>query len=655
MEKKREPLIQLEGIYRSFQAGELTVDVLKGIDLTIHQGEFIAIMGASGSGKSTLMNLIGGLDERSAGRYHFKGRDISEYSDDELAQLRREHFGFIFQRYHLLNTLTAKGNVEMPAIYYGMPPKERSERAQALLQSLGLEERADYYPTQLSGGQQQRVSIARALMNGGEIILADEPTGALDSESGKAVLEILKELNEAGHTVIMVTHDEEVAAHADRIIEIKDGLIIDDRLNRESQLEGASAPKRFKKSNAYSLILQRFFNAFNMAIISMSMQRMRTFLTMLGIIIGIASVVLVIALGKGSTEKILENINAMGTSTLTIYPGSGFGDRRSGRIQSLKPSDVRVLQQQPFIHSVTPVVSTSTGVRYQNISAVNASIQGVGHQFFDVQGYELIQGVAFNEVSEATLALEAVLDLNSVDTLFPNGGDPIGEVIMLNHLPVRVIGVAKSKAEGMGGSSGNMTIWIPYSTAMKRMLGQSSLRNITVRVKDEINIKLAEQAITDIMMQLHGKKDFFIFNADTIRETIESTTLVMRILITSIALISLLVGGIGVMNIMLVSVAERTKEIGMRMAVGARKSDVSQQFLIESILVCILGGVIGLAFALSIGALVNQSAGDSIALSFSPLSIILAFFSSFLIGILFGYFPAKRAADLAPIEALERS
>ncbi len=654
--KQDAPLIELKDLGRTFQTGELEVEVLKGISLTIEEGEFIAIMGASGSGKSTLMNIIGGLDYPSRGSYFFQGKEIAHYSQEDLAKLRREHFGFIFQRYHLLNTLTAKGNVEMPAIYSGMAPDLRNERAKKLLTALGLGERIDYYPTQLSGGQQQRVSIARALMNGGDIILADEPTGALDSESGKAVLEILQELNRAGHTVVMVTHDPDVASHASRVIEISDGEIIRDRENPlvETEVKGAlPSVKEKKQASQLSQLLQRLGNAFSMAVISMAMQRMRTFLTMLGIIIGIASVVLVIALGKGSTEKILENINAMGTSTLTIYPGTGFGDRKSMSVRSLRPSDVEVLKQQSFIHSVTPMVSTSVEVRYQNISAVNTQVQGVGHQFFDVQGYDIVEGIAFNEESEENLALEAVIDDNSVQTLFPDGESPIGEVIMLGHLPVRVIGVATSKAQGLRGSN-NMNVWIPYSSAMKRMLGESSLRNITVRVDESVNIKLAEKSITDIMTQLHGKKDFFIFNADTIRETIESTTLVMRILITSIALISLLVGGIGVMNIMLVSVAERTKEIGMRMAVGARKSDVSQQFLIEAVLVCLLGGVIGLLLAFGVGALFG-SISDKMPLSFSLPSIILAFVASFMIGIIFGYFPAKRAADLAPIEALERS
>lgn len=656
MNQPQTPVIQLTDLKKSFQSGDLEVDVLKGITLTIEKGEFIAIMGSSGSGKSTLMNIIGGLDYLTGGSYHFNGREISQYSEDELAELRRENFGFIFQRYHLLNSLTAEGNVEMPAIYSGMPRQLRHQRAVELLSRLGLEERVDYFPTQLSGGQQQRVSIARALMNGGDIILADEPTGALDSESGKAVLEILKELNDAGHTIIMVTHDPEVALHANRVIEIKDGEILADRGKTEDltiKTEYVNETVGWKKSSGASQIFQRISNAFKMAIISMKMQRMRTFLTMLGIIIGISSVVLVIALGRGSTDQIIADIRLMGTNTLTVYPGTGFGDRRSQSIQSLQPIDVEVLKEQHFIHSVTPVVSAVVEARFGNISAVGTQVQGVGSQFFDVQGYDIIQGIAFDETSEESLALEAVVDEYTVKTFFSNGEDPIGQVIILGQLPVKIIGVAASKSQGLF-SSENMSIWIPYSSAMKRMMGGTSFRNITIRVKDNVEISLAEKSITDTLTALHGKKDFFIYNADAIKEMVESTTLILRILITSIALISLLVGGIGVMNIMLVSVAERRREIGMRMAVGARKSDISQQFIIEAILVCLLGGTIGVSFALVVGLLVQQ-AGDFIPLSFSIPSIVFSFLAAFFIGILFGYFPAKKAADLAPIEALERS
>lgn len=650
-------LIALSGITRTFQSGDQSVQILKGIDLTIESGEMVAIIGASGSGKSTLMNILGCLDQASTGDYHFHGENIGHYDDDQLAELRREHFGFIFQRYHLLSTLHAQGNVEVPAIYAGFSPHQRKTRADALLAALGLKERIKYYPTQLSGGQQQRVSIARALMNGGEVILADEPTGALDSESGEQVLKILQELNQAGHTIILVTHDPNVAKHASRIIELKDGQVIRDEKNTPPPLPAQMPsvdlpPLTEQRGSSWMLMMDRVLNAFRMALISMSMQRMRTFLTMLGIIIGIASVVLVIALGQGTMNQILSNINSMGTSTLTIYPGSGFGDARSGRVRSLTPQDVEFLKQQPFVKNVTPVVATSALARYGNTEK-NVSVMGVGSQYFETEGYTPAEGIFFDEKSEENLSLEVVIDEGTRDELFSDGSDPIGEVIIMNRLPVRVIGVATSKAQRAGGYS-NLTVMIPYSTAMKRLLGQSYLRNITVTVQDNIDMKLAEQTLTNLMTQLHGSKDFFIFTADSFKELLEETTFMMRFLIFSIAMISLVVGGIGVMNIMLVSVAERTKEIGMRMAVGARKSDISMQFLIEAVLVCLLGGIVGILVAYAAGFGINQLKMD-LSVGFSASSIIIALGASSAIGMLFGYFPARRAAQLAPIEALERS
>ena len=651
------PLIELQNITRSFQSGDTTVQILKGIDLTIEEGEMVAIIGASGSGKSTLMNILGCLDQASSGDYIFHGENIGQYEDDQLAKLRREHFGFIFQRYHLLSTLHAEGNVEVPAVYAGFSPNERKSRADALLTALGLQERIKYYPTQLSGGQQQRVSIARALMNGGEVILADEPTGALDSESGEQVLKILQELNQAGHTIILVTHDKNVANHATRIIELKDGEVIEDRKNIPPQPETTHPSVQLpqlnrQKSSNWLLLLDRIINAFRMALISMSMQRMRTFLTMLGIIIGIASVVLVIALGQGTMNQILSNINSMGTTTLTIYPGSGFGDARSGRVRSLTPNDVNFLNEQSFIKNVTPVVSTNALARYGNLEK-NVSVMGVGTQYFDTEGYTPSEGIFFDEESEEKLSLDVVIDEATRDELFTDGTNPIGEVITLNRLPMRVIGVASSKNQRSGGYS-SLTVFMPYSTAMKRLLGQSYLRNITVTVQDNMDMKLAEQTLTDLMIQLHGTKDFFIFTADSFKELVEETTFVMRFLIFSIAMISLIVGGIGVMNIMLVSVAERTKEIGMRMAVGARKSDISMQFLIEAVLVCLLGGCVGILVAYAAGYGINQLELD-LSVGFSMISIMVALGASTAIDMMFGYVPATRAAQLAPIEALERS
>lgn len=664
------PLIQLTNIVREFPAGETTIQVLKGINLTIYAGEMVAIIGASGSGKSTLMNILGCLDKPTAGTYKIADRATDQLSPDELAELRREHFGFIFQRYHLLNELSVRENVEIPAIYAGVDKETRQKNAINILTRLGLSEKIHNKPNQLSGGQQQRVSIGRALINGGEVILADEPTGALDQKSGHEVMAILRSLHQQGHTVIIVTHDLNIAKNAQRIIEISDGQIISDTQNErlvDNNVEQIALDA--DKDDAQSIMtktvrtiktpvgqdnfrarIDRFKDAFKMAIISMFSQRLRTFLTMLGIIIGIASVVSVVALGEGSRQQILADISSIGTSTLEIFPGSGFGDRNADRIKTLRSSDVDYLSQQSYVHSATPNVSTN--VYFRNDSKVlSGTVNGVGEQFFAVRGYDIIQGKSFDNQSIEQSAQDAVIDDNTVKNLFPEQ-NPIGQVFLVGQLPVRVIGVATKQSQGFG-SNESLNIWLPYSTVINRMIGKTSLRSITVRVNDDIDLTIAENAIERIMTQRHGTKDFFIFNSDSIRQTVESATATMTLLVSAIALISLIVGGIGVMNIMLVSVTERTREIGVRMAVGARSSDILQQFLIEAVLVCLIGGIIGIILSLTIGILFAYFF-TTFSMIFSLTAIIIAFACSSFIGVIFGYVPARRAAKLDPIYALER-
>lgn len=646
-----QPLLQLHDISRRFQAGDQNVTVLKEINLSIAQGEMVAIVGASGSGKSTLMNILGCLDRPSEGDYQVAGRSTARLDRDSLAELRREHFGFIFQRYHLLGDLSAQGNVEVPAVYAGHSRSARQQRAADLLQRLGLAQRLNYRPSQLSGGQQQRVSIARALMNGGEVILADEPTGALDSHSGQEVMSILKDLHARGHTVVIVTHDMQVAEHAQRIIELSDGEIVADRRKTTPHTVARLPIALDNAVSRWQSQRDRLYKAFKMALLAMASQRLRTLLTMLGIIIGIASVVSVVALGKGSQQQVLANINAMGTSTLEVYPGKDFGDMRSAAVQTLRSTDADALAQQGYVHSVTPTVSSSTTFRYGNQS-VSGTVNGVGEQYFLVRGYSIDSGMAFNRHSVDQLMQEAVIDENTRNKLFPHGVNPLGEVILLGSLPCRIIGVAAKKQSGFG-SDENLNVWIPYTTAMKRMLGQSYLKSITVRVNDDIDLTSAEDGVTRLLSQRHGGKDFFVMNTDSIRQTIEKTTATLTLLVSMIALISLVVGGIGVMNIMLVSVTERTREIGVRMAVGARASDIMQQFLIEAVLVCLLGGTLGVLLSLGIGVVFSQFS-DNFTMVYSTESIIAAFICSTLIGVIFGFFPARRAAGMDPIHALER-
>ena len=644
------PLIELKKLRKEFISGGEPVAVLKDVDLAIHAGEIVAIVGASGSGKSTLMNIIGCLDHASSGEYYLDGKEVKNLGADDLAAFRRERFGFIFQRYHLLSDLTAQDNVEVPAIYAGYPTDLRRKRSEELLKRLGLDERMAHKPSQLSGGQQQRVSIARALMNGGSVILADEPTGALDSQSGAEVMKILTELHEAGHTIIIVTHDMNIAAYADRVIEIKDGEIIADTHKKEREPASGHEELLIKgQKHPFLALWGRLSEAFRMALLAMKSHKLRTFLTMLGIIIGIASVVSVVALGEGSKQSVLSSISSIGTNTITIFPSRGFGDTRSGRIETLVADDAKALAAQSYVDSVTPTATTSRVVRYGNVEATG-SIQGVSFQYFRVQDVEIAEGSRFDEAAEYELAQVAIIDHNTRETLFTEYENPIGQVIFLGAMPVRIIGVAARKDSAFGSNS-TLNIFLPYTTVLKRMLGQNHLNNITVRVADDAPMQAAEQGIKHLLTMRHGTEDFSISNVDTIRTSIESTMRTMTLLISSIAVISLVVGGIGVMNIMLVSVTERTREIGVRMAVGARQSDIQQQFLIEAVLVCILGGGLGILLAFLIGSAFDSFSSD-FKLIYSVTSMVVAFICSTLIGIVFGYLPASNAAKLNPVDAL---
>lgn len=642
-------LLEIKAINRWFGTGENRVQVLKDINLSIEKGDFVAIIGQSGSGKSTLMNIIGCLDVPSSGSYKIDGVETAAMTADEQAALRRRSFGFIFQRYNLLGTLTARENVALPAVYAGMEYDERMKRADELLGQLGLAGKEENRPSELSGGQQQRVSIARALMNGGEIILADEPTGALDTGSGKNVMEILHKLHDAGHTIVMVTHDPTIAANANRVIEISDGRIIADH-SKNTDIPPSNI-ESIEEHNSWHFYRDQFFESFLMSIQAIMAHKMRSFLTMLGIIIGIASVVSVVALGRGSQEKILENINAMGTNTVSVYPGYGYGDRRSSRIKTLTVGDAEVLKQQDYVDSVTPGVNTSGTLTYDNQS-LSAQLYGVGDLYFDVRGIKLAFGRLFNEDDVTQNSQVVVIDDNTKNKLFADGTNPLGKVILFNKRPLRIIGVTEPNNNGFSDSD-SLQLFTPYTTLMNRISGSKYITSVTVKVKDNVNSQTAEKGIIELLKVRHGTEDFFTRNSDTIKQTIESTTGTMTLLISSIALISLVVGGIGVMNIMLVSVTERVKEIGIRMAIGARQHNILEQFLIEAVLICLIGGLVGVLFSFAISMLFNLLATD-FAMSFSTISIVMAVLCSSVIGVLFGFMPAKRASQLNPIDALSR-
>lgn len=667
------PLIELRGLSRRFSHGDQQVTVLQPLDLTIHTGEMVAIVGTSGSGKSTLMNLLGCLDRPSNGHYFFRGQDTATLDALGLADLRCHHFGFIFQRYHLLPHLDACANVEIPAIYAGQARQPRRERAMQLLSRLSLADRMHHQPGQLSGGQQQRVSIARALMNGAEVILADEPTGALDSQSGQEVLAILKELHQLGHTVILVTHDPAIAAHAERIIELKDGRVIRDSASQPANLPTHTPLRELPAEDITQSIsavqskppeltpdttaarrsnntLDRLQEAFRMAWHAMRAHRMRTFLTMLGIIIGITAVVSVVALGQGARQKVIDDINAMGTNTIDIFPGKGWGDENASAIRTLNERDLRVLQEQPYLSGASPKITSAAQVRWRNKS-LSGSLSGVSPTFFSVTGLKLVQGRLFNAQDLSQQAAVAVIEEKSVRSLFGKT-DPVGQVVVTGNMPLQIIGVVREENR-WGGASNTLSLWIPYTSMMSRVMTQSYFSQITLRVRDGVSPPLAEQAVTELLTRRHGSKDFFTYSSDTILTSVKKTTATMTLLVSAIAVISLIVGGVGVVNIMLVSVVERTREIGIRIAVGARQSDILQQFMIEAVMISLVGGLIGVVLSLGIGVIFGLLV-SSMKMQFSLLSLFMAFSSATLIGVIFGYLPARNAARLDPVDALVR-
>lgn len=648
-------MLEISHIKKEYQMGDTTVQALRGVSLTIEDGDFVAIMGPSGSGKSTLTQILGLLDVPSSGSYRLNGKEVSKMTEDELAVLRRGEIGFIFQQFNLLPRMTAEENVALPLFY--SKNYHLRDLAKKLMERVGLGSRAEHKPNELSGGQQQRVAIARSLVNQPKIILADEPTGNLDSVSEKEIMAILKDLNAQGITVIIVTHEDEIGQQAKRLIRLRDGVIQSDERKEAHTRVQSTSPHRENSAPVQSSIWMEWLEHFKQGFKTLGANRVRTALSMLGILIGVAAVVAMLALGKGAQNAIEAQLSSLGSNLLMLRAGSikvGGVSQEAGATTRLTAEDANAIRERiSSVRAIAPSVNGRGQVTFQNRNW-STQLLGSSYSYATMRASQPEMGRFFTEDEDRSRSRVAVIGATLVRELF-DGKNPIGEMIKINKVSFQVIGVLPEKGSN-GFRDQDDVIIIPLATAMRRLLGKDYVDSIDIEVKEPSLMDTAQNQILDLMLSRHrvaiSQQDeaFQIRNMADIQAALSQSSQTMSLLLASIAAISLLVGGIGIMNIMLVSVTERTKEIGLRKAIGAKRRDILLQFLVESIVVSGVGGLAGIA----LGWLITQvfSRGAGWATSVSPQSMFLAFFFSAFIGVVFGIYPARKAALLHPIEAL---
>jgi macrolide transport system ATP-binding/permease protein len=697
-------IIRVENVTRTFHVGDIDVHALCGVNLVIERGEFVTIMGSSGSGKSTLMSIFGCLDRPTSGHYYFEGTDVAKFGESDLARLRSERLGFVFQSFNLLARTSAIENVALPLFYAASGPLGRTariQRARAVLNQLGLGDRERNTPGQLSGGQQQRVAIARALINSPSVLLADEPTGNLDTRTSHEIMKTLQLLNrEQGVTIIVVTHEVDIAAYADRTVTMRDGLIIsDERRRREQPFQkiiaepgGAHVP-RFHTQTAPSIVtsatdasLAFWSMILAAAIQALVRNKMRSALTMLGVFIGVAALIAMVAVGQGANEAVRKQIESLGTNLLVVVPGAtmmGGVRAGSGSASTLTVADAQALRREASaVGSVSYLIRQGGQIQYANKNWTT-NIQGVSANYPPITNWQIAAGSGISQDDDHNAALVVVLGQTAYRQLFGQNENPIGATIQVKSVPLRVIGILASKGQTPFGQDQDDIVMVPFTTAERKVLGVAApsqqqitfnwvypsppnpyglqprlvgyVNQIFVQATNPSSIQEAISQVTEILNRRHQIKtgevsDFSVRNLSQIAETAESSSRIMAILLAAVASISLVVGGIGIMNILLVSVTERTREIGLRMAIGARRAHVLFQFLAEAVFLSVSGGIAGIAMGAAFSIALSLISGWLAPIS--PVAIIGGFLFSVAVGIFFGFYPARKAAHLNPIEAL---
>jgi macrolide transport system ATP-binding/permease protein len=698
-----EPIIVIRGATKVYRLGESQVHALRGVSLTIRRGEFVAIMGASGSGKSTLMNILGCLDRPTAGEYLLEGIDVARLDEPALARIRGRRIGFVFQTFNLLPRTSATENVELP-LFYAAQISGNTERVRDMLRMLGLGERTRNQPNQLSGGQQQRVAIARALVNDPAIVLADEPTGNLDSQTAREIMGTIRALNlERGVTVVLVTHERELAELTDRIITIRDGEVISDRPTQPTRQ--AQPPPTTRELPAVRPLRERRYASRLEAVIyesgalgwmavlaalrAIGRNKLRACLTMLGIFIGVAALIAMVAVGEGARAAVEAQLQSLGTDLLVVLPGTTRvnGVRAgNGSAASLRVRDVAAILEEDA------AVADVSYVSRQNTQLVNGnrnwstSVQGISPSYLAIRRWPVATGHNFSDEDNATGAAVCLLGQTVVLNLYGEFSNPIGATLLIKNVPMTVVGVLAPKGHSATGQDQDDVVFIPFSTSQERVLGVANpssaqtrannifatigpppnpfgvtpklegfVNTIYVQARSAALVKTALDQVTRTLEQQHrirppAPDDFVVRDLTEIAEVAEQSSAAMEILLAAIASISLVVGGIGIMNILLVSVTERTREIGIRMATGARRLHILLQFLIEAMLLALMGGSAGIVAGIIASRLISYFAHWPILLSVEVM--VLAFVFSAAVGVFFGFYPARQAARLNPIDAL---
>lgn len=670
--------IQLSALERHFPRGETAVQALRGLNLTITSGEFVALVGPSGSGKSTLLNLLGGLDRPTAGELWLNGSPLHRADDGARTRHRKEQVGFIFQSFNLLPRLTALENVAVPLMLSGVPKGEREERARAMLERVGLGQRMDHYPAELSGGEQQRTAVARALVHNPALILADEPTGNLDSATGESIMSLLQTLNrEQGITLIVVTHNPDVAAYADRIVRLRDGEIVaieenghPPRADRAlADMAYFSATPQAKRGN---LTLRDVVQS---ALRNLGRRPVRNALTAGGVLIGIITLVAMVSFGVGVQKEVQRNFAMVGLENIFVSPqfgeGDGFDPFAMPRPQSpITPDVVAEISALPGVAAVTPLLSLPSGMDISLTmgsggTAVPVRISGGSGTPFNF-GPPARSGMLAGQ-TPADLGRGVLLVVGLADSLkAPNESyaDLIGrEVLLTVRLPRGETADFASTIVGIqdGFARRSIDVGLAEREAMVAWwfnkpdyLQTEGYNQLVVRATDLGVVTAVSTAIRELNLQAQS--------LEAILDAANQVLALLQALLGSVGGLALLVAALGVANTMMMAIYERTREIGVLKALGASAREIRRMFTVEAGMIGLIGGAFGLILGTLLGRLVDWIAHRFLVnegvTGVGPLSIVpwwlalgaLAFAT--LIGILAGLYPAARAARLDPVAAL---